>query len=191
MNSNKRCVVLLGDSLTFGYGVSKKDSFAYKIGESLNNVTILNKGINGDTTSSMLSRYFNDVIKNSPSTIFIMGGTNDLLSGRNVDYIIKNIELLIKEGLECKANIVVGIPPIILRSMAENLFMESNYYKNCEESLPILRNELINLNKKYPFKYVDLYELTKNHINERIFLDGIHLNALGNDLIFKAIVDVL
>ena len=191
MNSNKRCVVLLGDSLTFGYGVSKKDSFAYKIGESLNNVTILNKGINGDTTSSMLSRYFNDVIKNSPSTIFIMGGTNDLLSGRNVDYIIKNIELLIKEGLECKANIVVGIPPIILRSIAENLFMESNYYKNCEESLPILRNELINLNKKYPFKYVDLYELTKNHINERIFLDGIHLNALGNDLIFKAIVDVL
>ncbi|MEG1287267.1 MAG: GDSL-type esterase/lipase family protein [Clostridium sp.] len=191
MKSNERCVVLLGDSLTFGYGVSKKDSFAYKIGESLNNVTILNKGINGDTTSSMLSRYFNDVIKNNPSTIFIMGGTNDLLSGRNVDYIIKNIELLIKEGLEYKANIVVGIPPIILRSMAENLFMESNYYKNCEESLPILRNELINLNEKYPFKYVDLYELTKNHINERIFLDGIHLNALGNDLIFKAIMDVI
>ncbi|MEG1003723.1 SGNH/GDSL hydrolase family protein [Clostridium sp.] len=191
MKSNERCVVLLGDSLTFGYGVSKKDSFAYKIGESLNNVTILNKGINGDTTSSMLSRYFNDVIKNNPSTIFIMGGTNDLLSGRNVDYIIKNIELLIKEGLEYKANIVVGIPPIILRSMAENLFMESNYYKNCEENLPILRNELINLNKKYPFKYVDLYELTKNHINERIFLDGIHLNALGNDLIFKAIMDVI
>ena len=45
-------------------------------------------------------------------------------------------------------------------------------------------------NKKYPFKYVDLYKLTKDHINEKIFLDGIHLNKKGNELITNSILDV-
>lgn len=190
MDSKENRIVLLGDSLTFGYGVPKKDSWSYKLKENLKDYTVLNKGINGDTTSSMLTRYYKDVISTSPRTIFIMGGTNDLLSGRNVDYIIGNISLLIKEGLECGANIIVGIPPIIIKEMAEELFMESEHYRLCEEGLPILREKIISLNKKYPFKYVDLYKLTKDHINEKIFLDGIHLNKKGNELIVNSILDV-
>lgn len=191
MNQNSVDLVLIGDSLTFGYGVPKKDSWVYKLQEKYPYKNILNKGINGDTTSSMLTRYYKDVLIKKPKNIFIMGGTNDLLSGRNVDYIVKNIEIMIKEGLENNSNIIVGIPPIIIKDLAETLFMPSNYYKNCDENLSSLRESIINLQKKYPFKYIDFYTLTKNHVlSEKIFLDGIHLNIKGNTLLLNCFLDV-
>lgn len=191
MNSKNIDMILIGDSLTFGYGVSKKNSWVYKLQNEYNNLKILNKGVNGDTTSLMLTRYYRDVTKNLPKTTFIMGGTNDLLSGKNVDYIIKNIELMIKESLDNNSSIIVGIPPTIIKNMAEAIFMPSPYYDHCDKNLPILRDSIINLQKKYPFKYVDFYKLTKNHINEKIFLDGIHLNEKGNDLLFNFFKNVL
>lgn len=184
-------IILFGDSLTFGFGVAKKDSWAYKLQEKFNNTIILNKGKNGDTTSSMLTRFYRDVTSNSPKKVFIMGGTNDLLSGRNVDYIVSNIELMIRDCLDIGSSVIIGIPPIIIKDLAEDLFMTSNYYNYCEKSLPLLKEKLISLQKKYPFKYADFYKLTKNHINEKIFLDGIHLNPLGNELLFRYIMDII
>lgn len=191
MNSKNIDMILIGDSLTFGYGVSRKNSWVYKLQKEYDNLKILNKGVNGDTTSLMLTRYYKDVTKNLPKITFIMGGTNDLLSGRNVDYIIKNIELMIKESLDNNSSVIVAIPPIIIKNMAEAIFMPSPYYDHCAKNLPVLRDNIINLQKKYPFKYVDFYTLTKNHINEKIFLDGIHLNEKGNDLLFNFFKGIL
>ena len=184
-------MILFGDSLTFGFGVPKKDSWAYKLQKQFNNIIILNNGINGDTTSSMLTRFYKDVTSKKPKKVFIMAGTNDLLSGRSIDYIVGNIELMIKDSLSIGASVIIGIPPIIMKDLAEDLFMPSNYYNYCEESLPLLREKIISLQKKYPFKYADFYNLTKNHIHEWIFLDGIHLNSLGNELLFRYIMDVI
>ena len=172
--------VLIGDSLTFGYGVPKKDSWAYKLCEQLP-IEVINKGINGDTTPSMLNRFYNDVSSLSPSKIFIMGGTNDLLCGRSVNSIVDNIEIMIKE---CKCSeIIIGIPPCIKKEMAQKLFMPSNFYSYCTDSLPILQNKLINMCSKYSIKYADFYSLTLSNINNNIYVDGIHLNSLGNNLL--------
>ena len=57
MNSKNIDMILIGDSLTFGYGVSKKNSWVYKLQNEYTNLKILNKGVNGDTTSLMLTRY--------------------------------------------------------------------------------------------------------------------------------------
>ena len=69
MNQNSVDLVLIGDSLTFGYGVPKKDSWVYKLQEKYPYKNILNKGINGDTTSSMLTRYYKDVLIKKPKNI--------------------------------------------------------------------------------------------------------------------------
>lgn len=103
----KNNFVFIGDSLTFGYGVHKNDSWVYRISKKLN-YNIINKGINGDTTPSMLNRFYEDVIAENPSNIFIMGGTNDLLSGRNIYSIIDNIELMIND-IVTNTNIFIGI----------------------------------------------------------------------------------
>ncbi|NFG25347.1 GDSL family lipase [Clostridium botulinum] len=175
-------IIFLGDSLTFGYGVPKKDSWVYKIQNNIN-VTSLNKGCNGDTSIGMLNRYYEDVIRYTPIKIFIMCGSNDLLLGRTVKSIIENIELMIKDSLEINSNVVIGIPPSIIGAMANKLFSSSPFYTYAEENLIKLREAIINLAVNYSLSYIDFYSITLN--NSDIYLDGIHLNSLGNEIMYK------
>lgn len=181
-------IIFFGDSLTFGYGVSKENSWVYKTSCELN-LNFLNKGKNGDTTSAMLVRYNHDVLKYNPSVICIMGGTNDLLCGRKIDYILDNIEIMIKDALDIKSQVIIGIPPIILGDMANDLFCPSSFYTYAEEKLPQLHKSLIELCNKYLVSYIDFYSLQLNH--KHLFVDGIHLNSKGNDLMFKDAVKVI
>ena len=181
MNSNFD-IIFFGDSLTFGYGVPKQNSWAYKIAHELY-PSSLNKACNGDTTTSMLSRYYNDVLKYNPSKIFIMCGTNDLLLGRSVASIIDNIELMIKDAININSKVIIGIPPKIIGSMANELFSQSHLYDYAEKELFILKTELINLCNKYKLEFINFYYLTIN--NNDIYLDGIHLTSSGHELMYK------
>lgn len=181
-------LILIGDSLTFGYGNPKKNTWAYKLSKEVP-IKVINKGINGDITPSMLNRFYKDVSLGHPSKVFIMGGTNDLLSGRSVKSIISSIELMIKESKDI--DIIIGIPPYIKKEMAEKLFSPSALYDYCTTNLPILKDELIKLCNKHSIKYVDFYSLTLSNVNNDIYIDGIHLNSKGNDLILNALLKLI
>lgn len=183
--------LFIGDSLTFGYGVSKKDSFVYKIQNFKSEFSILNKGVNGDTSTGILSRFYKDVTLNKPKNVFIMCGTNDLLSGRNVDSIISNIEIMIKDSLSINSKVFIGIPPDIIKDLAFELFTPSNYYKNTEKFLPILREKLLSLKEKYPVTLIDFYSLTNKNKCNNIYLDGIHLNPKGQNLLFTEVCKII
>jgi acyl-CoA thioesterase-1 len=180
--SSKFDVIFFGDSLTFGYGVAKEKSWVYKITQDFS-FSSLNKACNGDTTTSMLSRYYNHVLVHSPAKIFIMGGTNDLLLGRSVLSIINNIELMIKEGLDIGSEIIIGIPPKIIGEMANTLFSPSHLYAYAEKEIAVLKNELIKLCSTYEIQFINFYDLTLN--NDNIYLDGIHLTTFGHELMYK------
>lgn len=181
MNNNFD-IIFFGDSLTFGYGVSKENSWVYKLTRKLC-CTSLNKACNGDTTPSMLSRYYTDVLIHSPSKIFIMAGTNDLLIGRSVNSIIENIDLMIKDAININSDSIIGIPPKIIGEIANKLFSPSQFYEYAEKELPMLRKQLIDLCSKYNLKFIDFYNLTINE-NE-IYLDGLHLTPSGHELMYK------
>lgn len=176
--------IFIGDSLTFGYGVSKNENWVYKLNHSLNS-NLINKGVNGNTTTDMLFRFSKDVSINKPKLIFIMGGTNDLLSNRSITSIIKNIEIMIKESISINAEVILGIPPTIIGSDAYKLFSPASTYSYCESELPKLRLKLIGLSKMYNLKYLDFYSLTLDNISNNIFTDGIHLNVKGQNLLFN------
>ncbi len=180
----KNNFVFLGDSLTFGYGVNKKDCWVELL-KSNSNINIINKGINGSTTTNMLVRFNKDMLSLKPKRAFIMGGTNDLLCNRTISSIISNIELMIKDLKLINASIIIGIPPDIIVEDAYNLFMESPTYDYCKKSLPILKEKLISLCDNYGCDYVDFYSLTKNNIQKNIYVDGIHLNPQGQQLILN------
>ncbi|MBD7915144.1 GDSL family lipase [Clostridium sp. Sa3CUN1] len=186
MNNN---FVLIGDSLTFGYGVSKSNSWVeglknYIISKNIN-YTIFNKGINGNTTTDMLNRFTEDVINLNPNKIFIMGGTNDLLSNRQVSSIVDNIELMIKESLSKTNDIIIGIPPRIIKEDAKRLFMPSLTYDYCEKNLENLKVALINLCNNYNVKFIDFYSLT---LNNNIYIDGIHFNNEGHKIFLEEFI---
>ena len=180
--SNNFNIIFFGDSLTFGYGVPKQDSWVYKLTQEFS-FSSLNKACNGDTTPSMLSRYYNDVLIHFPSKIFIMGGTNDLLLGRSVTSIIDNLELMIKDGIDINSEIIIGIPPKIIGQMANVLFSPSHLYAYAEKELLTLKDELIKLCINYGIQYINFYDLTLG--KNDIYLDGIHLNSFGHELMYK------
>lgn len=177
--------VFLGDSLTYGYGVRPKDNWVNKLKDSYK-LIIHNKGVNGSTTTDMLVRFQEDVLNLKPTSLFIMGGTNDLLSNRNIQSIVNNIELMIKDSLTNDIEVIIGTPPNIIPEVANRLFMKCDTYNYCKESLPILRELLIKLCNTYSLEYIDFYEVTQNTDNiESLYLDGIHFNPQGQDLLFK------
>lgn len=181
MNTNID-ILFFGDSLTFGYGVKKQDSWVYKITQEIFS-TSLNKACNGYTTAYMLSRYYTDVLKYSPSNIFLMCGTNDLLLGRSIKSIIENIELMIKDSLDINSKLIIGIPPTIIGEMANKLFTPSSLYEYAEKELIILKDELLSLCNNYNLKFINFYDLTLNKKN--LYLDGIHLSSIGHELMYK------
>lgn len=180
-------IVFFGDSLTFGYGVPKESSWVYKTAHKLN-LNYVNKGKNGDTTSAMLARYNRDVLSYKPSNIFIMGGTNDLLCGRNVSSIAENIELMIKDAIELNVHIILGTPPKIIGSMANELFSPSSFYSYAEENLPKLRECLISLSKKYNTDLIDFFNIK---FDPELYIDGLHLSSDGNFIMYKEALKIL
>ena len=177
--------VFLGDSLIFGYGVKPKDNWVNKLKVNYN-LNINNKGINGSTSTDMLFRFQNDVVEASPNILFLMAGTNDLLSNRPVSSIIKNIEIMLKEALSHNIKTYIGIPPNIIPQMANKLFMKCDTYDYCKENLILLRKELLNLCKLYSINYIDFYSITENTNKiSNLYLDGIHFNPQGQELLFE------
>ena len=76
-------IICLGDSFTRGFGVRKKENW---ISQSYpENTTLINAGINGDTTSGMLARFSRDVIEHRPDYVLITGGINDFIVGSSLD----------------------------------------------------------------------------------------------------------
>ena len=183
-------IVFLGDSLTFGYGVHKEDSWVNRICTNLN-FSYLNKGVNGDTTVGMLSRVWKDVINISPKFCFILAGTNDFLMDRPFKAILENIILLAKECEENNIKITLLIPPFIDKNKSINLWSSYPDYNHINKSIINLKNELLNTFDMD--KIIDLYSATQKAYlsGEDIYIDGIHLNEKGHMLISECIMNKL
>ncbi len=80
-------VVLLGDSITQGWGGRLKSAFP--------GMKVANRGISGDTTRGMLYRLKEDVLDLNPRAVVMLMGTNDLEEGAAADDIVGNIRLIL------------------------------------------------------------------------------------------------
>jgi len=73
--SRARTIVAMGDSLT--YNGRYESTLLTALGTGW---TITNKGVNGNKTSDMVTRFTADVIDLAPGYVIIWGGINDLFS---------------------------------------------------------------------------------------------------------------
>ncbi|AVX21088.1 Lysophospholipase L1 [Carboxydocella sporoproducens DSM 16521] len=69
--------VALGDSLTYGFPYSPRESWVARVAEELG-IQIENRGICGDTLTDMARRLEKDVLGYQPSHCLVLGGTNDV-----------------------------------------------------------------------------------------------------------------
>ena len=111
--------VVLGDSLSAGYGVKIEESWPSVLERNLNaldiNIRIINAGISGDTTSGGLYRLPKLLEEHKPNLVILELGGNDGLRGMSIKKIIKkNLNQMIGMSLQEGANVAligVELPP--------------------------------------------------------------------------------
>src|SRR5262245_58061617 len=87
VGKDQKSLVLLGDSITQGWGDDAGGSFP--------GVKIANRGISGDTTRGMLIRLRDDVLALNPAGVVLLMGTNDLEEKAEPETIAANFKLIL------------------------------------------------------------------------------------------------
>lgn len=72
-------IIALGDSLIVGVGAENPEKGFIPVLAKRLNITIINKGISGDTTHDALLRLSKDVLDEKPDIVILLVGGNDIL----------------------------------------------------------------------------------------------------------------
>lgn len=167
-------IVIIGDSLSEGYGISKEASYPYLIQEEFFkrkiDYKIINASISGSTTSSLDSR-LNWYLKMKPKYVIISLGANDGLRGLNLDNMKKNLEAAI---VKIKGS---DVEPILFQ-----MKLPLNYGKDFRLQFEKIINNLIS---KYKLKTSPFMLQNVAGRRELNLADGVHPNVEGHKVIAK------
>lgn len=95
VNSRGKDIICFGDSMTFGYGVNQGEDYPTILSKMLGS-PVINKGIDGDTTSEALSRFKSDVLDRDPLLVIIEFCGNDFLKQIPKETTINNIKMMVE-----------------------------------------------------------------------------------------------
>lgn len=112
-------LMVFGDSLSSGYQLGAKESFAEQLEKALydkgySNVTVLNQSRSGDTTFEGMQRLQN-ALTYRPDAVLLELGVNDALRGENIANIRDNLEKMIAtfQGVNVPVLLIgMQVPPL-------------------------------------------------------------------------------
>ncbi|GAB3291580.1 arylesterase [Pseudidiomarina andamanensis] len=111
-------LVVLGDSLSAGYGMAQSESWVgvlqQRWAEKYPDITLINASISGDTTQGALNRLAGVIERHQPDAVFVELGGNDGLRGFNPASISDNLVQIIMQLQQQDAKVAlsqVRIPP--------------------------------------------------------------------------------
>ena len=95
ITADTKKLLILGDSISAGYGLRESENWVQLLETSLNasniELKIINSSISGDTTIGGLSRIESDLKKYNPNYVLVELGGNDALRGYPIDRIKTNL----------------------------------------------------------------------------------------------------
>ena len=170
LDSTGTVIVCFGDSITAGYGVGRNQTFPALLAESLE-MTVVNAGVDGDTTADALARLDRDVMAHDPRLVLVQFGGNDFRKKMDKRETFANLERIVER--------IGGYGAIIIL---------------LELRIGLLRDE-------YLAGYRDIAKahgalLIPNFMsdilgNHNLTIDGIHPNAEGHELIAERVAKKL
>ena len=174
-------LLILGDSISAGYGLKKSENWVQLLDVSLklsgNELKIVNSSISGDTTIGGLSRIENDLATHKPNYVLVELGGNDALRGYPVEKIKNNLLKIIDAAFKAKAN------PIIMQ-----IRIPPNYGKNYVAAFESIYSEIAE-EKNIPLL---TFLLEKVALDKSLMqLDGIHPNQKAQQIIASQVKDEL
>lgn len=182
----KARVIFMGNSITYNWNRFHKEFFEQHEG-------YLCRGISGQVTAQMLTRFRSDVINLHPDTVVILAGTNDIAMNQgyvSIEHIFENIvsmaELAAHNGIE-----------VVLCSV-----LPADHYgwswevdsQRAISSIQLLNAMLKEYAKKQGFRYADYYSaMVDEHfaLKKEYQQDAVHPNREGYLIMEKVIGEVL
>ena len=166
-------IIIFGDSLIAGYGLVVEDNFVNQlklktIENKINNLTLFNSGVSGETSTGLLNRY-KWVLEDNYDGVIILIGANDALRGIDPSLTSQNIEKILSYLKEKQ------IPTMLIGMKAPNNLGEI-YVNEFNAIYP-------KLSKKYKTAYYPFFlkdVALKPSLNQR---DMIHPNKKGVKII--------
>ena len=177
ITADTKKLLILGDSISAGYGLKESENWVQLLETSLNvssiELKIINSSISGDTTIGGLSRIESDLKKYNPNYVLVELGGNDALRGYPIDKIKSNLLKIIDVSLEAEAN------PIIMQ-----IRIPPNYGKNYVAAFESIYSEIAAEKNIPKMSFI----LEKVALDKSLMqLDGIHPNAKAQPLIAKQV----
>lgn len=174
-------LVVLGDSISEGYGVAKEAAYPSLLEKKLKDAgktewTVLNSSVSGSTTASGISR-MKWMFKSKPDAVLLVLGANDGLRALKVEDSEKHLAEAIEYAQAQKVKVILG-----------GLLMPPNYGADYTEKFKKMYSTLA---KKYKITFIP-FILDKVGGDPKYNLaDGIHPNEAGHKIIAENIFQVL
>ena len=104
-------ILVFGDSLTAGYGLSGRDSFPSRLAAALRDVVpgvqVINGSVSGDTTAGGLAR-LDWLMRGKPDLVIVELGANDALRGHDPAATRRNLDAIIAQILARGARVLLA-----------------------------------------------------------------------------------
>ena len=173
-------IVVLGDSLTEGFGVAKEEAYPHLLEKELqrkgHSVKVINAGISGSTSASAPSR-LRWYIKARPEIVILALGGNDGLRGLSVKHMKKNLSKTIELAQSEKILILLA-----------GMQIPQNYGTEYTESF---RNAFHELARQYQLRMIPFLLKEVGGVSSLNQADGIHPNPEGHKIIVRTVVEYL
>jgi acyl-CoA thioesterase I len=172
-----RTIVVVGDSLSSGYGMTAEQSWVAQLKDRLQSegygYDVVNASIAGDTSAGGLARLPRLLASHTPAVVVIELGGNDGLRGQPIDALRDNLARMIEQSQRAGARVAlaqVQIPP--------------NYGPTYTRALARVYPELA---QRFNATLVDLSLPDVALKPDLMQGDGIHPNAAGQKVVFTNI----
>lgn len=184
----------MGDSLTFGFKMIRKNSWPQIVEKELE-IKVKNKGICGDTTGGMLSRFGRDVVEEKPAYVLIMGGSNDLAFQIPDTVIYSNLASMVYQAYHHRIQPIIGVPMPLIPSMAKEVLNMAGDLKEMNKKIALLRNWILYFSHREQMEAVDFFDEFYDPVNKKgkedLYIDGIHPTAEGNRQMAQKVIEIM
>lgn len=174
-------LVVLGDSLTAGYGVAASEAFPARLAAALDEAgmrcEVLDAGVSGDTTAGGLAR-LGWVLADEPTHLLVELGGNDLLRALPVEQMEANLDAIVAGAREAGVSVMLA-----------GMLAPPNLGRDYGDSVTAAFERVATRHKValYPFFLEGV--ITRPELMQR---DGIHPNAEGvKEIVARILPSVL
>ncbi len=173
-------VLVMGDSLSAGYGIKLEEGWVNLLRQDLakkQQATIINASVSGETTSGGLTRFPALLSKHKPDIVILELGGNDGLRGQPIKIMRENLQAMINLSQATRAKIILA-----------GMQIPTNYGARYTTQFKDVYSELATTNKTALIPF--LLEGIAAH-SELIQRDNIHPTAEAQPMIVKNVLPVL